>query len=166
MLADDLLAMLDRWVPGLAEAFVEDHVLREKDGIVYLAAADIEDLPEVLQDGIPGMPVAHHNEGPELLLAGAARVANMTDARTVKVNEKAAELFCYGKRVLGDSVQSAPRLGIGERCIISHAGDVLGLGVVVGKFKGNYPAVVPLHDIGEYLRDQDGVHGHRREEGS
>jgi ribosome biogenesis protein Nip4 len=80
-----------------------------------------------------------------------------TRRQTVRVSEQATRVFLYGKPILGDSVKSFdPRLNPGDVCIVSNPRwEAIGLGEVMGRFKGDRPAVRAVHDLGTYLRDQD-----------
>ena len=89
-------------------------------------------------------------------LQGAVRWAAQTDKQTVRVSEKATRLWLYGRNILGISVERYSHgLGRGDGCIVVNPrGEALGIGQVVGGFKGKGEAVEAVHDLGQYLRDQ------------
>lgn len=99
-------------------------------------------------------------------LQGAVLLAQHTRRGVVRVNEKAARLWLYGRDILGGSVTDHdPGLGPGDTCVlVGPRWEGLGLGTVMGSFKGAGVVVRPVHDLGAYLRDQGGtrrVHGRK-----
>ncbi|MEA3191555.1 MAG: ribosome subunit biosis protein [Thermoplasmata archaeon] len=134
----------------------------ERDGVTFVAlrSREMDALPAALLDGADagGLPIGTLEDGGfHLDLQGAVQVARFTKAQSVRVTEHAARLFLYGRNILGDSVEWHDRaLEKGDACIVANPrGEALGIGVVVGSFKGNREAVQPVHDLGTYLRDQD-----------
>jgi hypothetical protein len=133
-----------------------------RDGIAFatLAPRELLDLPAALLEGAEagGLPIGTLEDGSfHLDLQGAVLASRHTRAQTVRVAEHAAQLFLYGRNILGDSVLfHDPRLQRGDACIVANPrGEAVGIGVVVGSFKGRREAVKPVHDLGAYLRDQD-----------
>jgi NOL1/NOP2/fmu family ribosome biogenesis protein len=145
----------DKVFAGMEPAIVE------RDGalLVCLASPESFQLPPELLDGAvaAGLPIGVLEDGVfRLDLQGALLMANFTSNQCVKVNEHAARLFLYSRDVLGDSVLSAdPSVKPGDACIVTNVrGEGLGIGEVVGNFKGSKSAVRSVHDLGSYLRDQ------------
>ena len=134
----------------------------ERDGIPFavLAPRELLGLDVRLLEGSEagGLPIGTLEEGTfHLDLQGAVLAARHSRAQTVRVSEHAAQLFLYGRNVLGDSVLfHDPHLQRGDACIVTNPrAEAIGIGVVVGSFKGRREAVKPVHDLGAYLRDQD-----------
>lgn len=146
---------LARRVVGNLQLAIDD----VEDGrVVSLVPAAMWDLPE---DVVGGAQAALRigtleAEGFALDLQGAMLWARHSIAQVVRVTEKASRLWLYGRNILGISIERADRrLKPGEACIIVNPrGEALGIGEVVGNFKGRGEAVHPVHDLGQYLRDQ------------
>lgn len=158
-----LLGFLNAMEEGLADRVVGDGALGvvERDGIRFMVVTSqrVAGLPDtLLADALSvGLPLGVlEGDGFQLDLQGAMRVANCTKAQTLRVTEQSAQLFLYGRNVLGDSILwHEPSLRRGDACIVCNGrGEALGLGVVVGPFKGPRQAVRPVQDLGTYLRDQ------------
>ncbi len=159
-----VLGFFEAMEQGLAKRIMGDAALGvvERDGIRFAVALSpqVATLPPELLEGAEsaGLPLGIL-EDPDfhLDLQGAALVARQTKAQSLRVTEQAAHLFLYGRNVLGDSVLWHDAvLSKGDACIVCNArGEALGLGVVVGSFKGMREAVRPVQDMGTYLRDQD-----------
>lgn len=146
---------------GLSSAVIGDLRLAIEaapdQDMVVLCSQEVLDLPDDLREGQAGLPIGQLEEGAfRLGLQGAVEVAKHTELQAVRVKEKSARLFLYGRDVLGDSVLRHDRdLDVGDHCIVlDPRGSALGIGVVVGRFKGMHSAVRPVHDLGTYLRDQ------------
>ncbi len=131
--------------------------------VVCVASPELLKLPlELLLDAEhAGLPVGELEQDNQdtwftLDLQGATLLAAQTRAQTVRVKERSAHLFLYGRDILGDSVLWYDgRLKAGDACVVcSPRGEALGIGAVVGRFKGQRSAVRPLHDLGSYLRDE------------
>ncbi len=162
---EDTRAFFDELDRGLAGRVLGGHRLAvvERDGIpfVCLVTPDVLDqLPGALHAGAhaAGLPIGILQDGAfHLDLQGAVLAARHTKSGTVRVSEHAARLFLYGRGTLGDSILWADRdLREGDPCIVTDPrGDAMGIGVVVGSFKGHREAVRAVHDLGTYLRDQD-----------
>jgi NOL1/NOP2/fmu family ribosome biogenesis protein len=159
-----VLGFFEAMEKGLAKKVVGDATLGlvERDGIRFavLASPQLAALPPALLDGCEaaGLPIGVvEDDGFHLDLQGAALVAVHTKAQTIRVSEQSARLFLYGRNVLGDSILwHDAALQRGDACIVCNGrGESLGLGVVVGSFKGPRHAVKPVQDLGTYLRDQD-----------
>lgn len=134
-------------------------ILDHEDGrIVTLVHPHVWTLPEDLwSDADGGLRIGTLEEdGFALDLQGAVRWAAQTDKQTVRVSEKATRLWLYGRNILGISVERYSHgLGRGDGCIVVNPrGEALGIGQVVGGFKGKGEAVEAVHDLGQYLRDQ------------
>ncbi len=132
-----------------------------REGIAFacLASPDVLALPPelVAAAGAAGLPIGTlEDDGFHLDLQGAVLMARHTKAQTVRVTEHSARLFLYSRNVLGDSIEwRDPELELGDACIVtSPRGEAMGIGIVVGSFKGAREAVRPVHDLGTYLRDQ------------
>ena len=143
-------------------AGTQELAVAERDGVPFavLAPAELMALPAALLDGTEagGLPLGTLEDGEfHLDLQGAVLASRHTKAQTVRVSEHAARLFLYGRNVLGDSVLfHDPHLDRGDACIVANPrGEAVGIGVIVGSFKGHREAVKPVHDLGAYLRDQD-----------
>lgn len=148
--------------PGSSTLF-EDHdfwiVERDDEHVVCAASIDVVDLPiEVLQgaDHIGLRIGTLEDDGFRMDIQAAVLLAGASRSQTVRVSEHASRLFLYGKDVLGSSVVSWSRsIRTGDACIVVNPRwEALGIGEVVGPFKGKGPAVQSLHDLGTYLRDQ------------
>ncbi len=133
----------------------------DRDGVAFacLVSPDVLSLPQDLQEGAgaAGLPVGTLEDGEfRLDLQGAVLMARHTKGQTVRVTEHAARLFLYGRNILGDSVEwHDTSLETGAACIVTNPrGEAVGIGVVVGSFKGGRESVRPVHDLGTYLRDQ------------
>ncbi len=159
-----VLGFLEAMEKGLSMKVLSGGALGvvERDGIQFavLTSQALLSLPQDLLAGAEaaGLPLGVlEGDGFHLDLQGAALVAVHTKAQTCRVTEQAAKLFLYGRNVLGDSVVwHEPGLKRGDACIVCNGrGESLGLGVVVGPFKGMREAVKPVQDLGTYLRDQD-----------
>ncbi len=146
--------------PGAPQATGDPEEARRT---LCLATRELLQLPlELLLDAEhAGLPVGElEADGQDtwftLDLQGATRLAALTRAQTVRVRERAAHLFLYGRDILGESVLWYDgRLKPGDACVVcSPRGEALGIGAVVGRFKGQRSAVRPLHDLGSYLRDE------------
>jgi NOL1/NOP2/fmu family ribosome biogenesis protein len=134
----------------------------ERDGGLFavLVPQKVLDLPApLLQEAeAGGLAIGTLEDGQfHLDLQGALLASHHTRAQTVRVTEHAARLFLYGRKILSASVtHHDPRLQKGDACIVANPrNEALGIGRVVGSFKGTGEAVVPIHDLGTYLRDQD-----------
>ncbi len=155
---EDSLNAMDR---GLFKKFLSGKVLAAIDGatttIVLVDEAVLGLGPDFTDGGTGGLPVGTMDEdGFALDLQGAAILARETRKQTITVTEKSARLFIYGRDVLAESILNFdPRLNEGDHCVVLNPRhEALGIGMVVGRFKGRGRAVVPLHDLGSYLRDQ------------
>ncbi len=140
-MGDRRLACVDR----------EDHI------DLVLVDKAIFDLPAEILDGAEGgLKIGTLDEGFMFDLQGAVIFARETRAQTVTVHEKVAHLFLYGRDVLSQSVLAFDKtLHAGDHCIVTNPRhEALGIGLVVGRFKGSGRAVEPVHDLGSYLRDQ------------
>jgi ribosome biogenesis protein Nip4 len=161
-----VLGFFDAMEDGLARSMA--HGLKvavsERDGNTFavLVPQDVLGLPGELLDRAEagGLAIGTLEDGAfHLDLPGAVLAAPHTRAQTVRVTEHAARLFVYGRKILAESVTHHDhRLQKGDACIVANPrNEALGIGTVVGSFKGKGEAVVPLHDLGTYLRDQDDV---------
>ena len=161
----EVRAFFEALEKGLASRVLAGHALAVvvRDGIQFAALVTPEVLarvPDAVRDGADavGLPIGVMQSGAfHLDLQGAVLASRHTKAGTLRVTDHAARLFLYGRNVLGDSVLWAdPALRKGEPCIVADPrGDAMGIGVVVGSFKGPREAVLAVHDLGTYLRDQD-----------
>ncbi|MGB0653587.1 MAG: hypothetical protein ACPGQL_10350 [Thermoplasmatota archaeon] len=135
--------------------------------LVALASPATMALPEALRVDATGgtwggLVIGELEEDEDGLLyftldiQGAVAVGRLTDVQSVRVTERSARLVLYRRPVLGSSVEGFdPRLNRGDACIIRNPrSEAIAIGEVVGRFKGNRPAVNVLHDLGTYLRDQ------------
>ncbi len=134
----------------------------ERDGVPFalLVSQELLELPPELLEGAEtaGLPIGTIEDGTfHLDLQGAVLAAPHTRKQAVRVTEHAARLFLYSRNILGDSVMSFDAsLSPGDACIVTNPRhEAVGIGVVVGSFKGPREAVKPVHDLGSYLRDQD-----------
>jgi hypothetical protein len=159
--AVDFLEGLERGLSAKVLAGLRLGVV-ERDGITFLVlrSREMDALPPALLDGADagGLPIGTYEDGGfHLDLQGAVTVARFTRSQQVRVSEHASRLFLYGRRILGDSVLWHDNsLERGDACVVANPrGEGLGIGVVVGNFKGGKEAVEPVHDLGTYLRDQD-----------
>lgn len=161
---DAIVGFFDAMERGLAAKVVgpNDLAVVERDGnrFVCLVGSSLHGLPEAVSAGADaaGLPIGTLEDGAfHLDLQGAVLLARKTERQSVRVTEHAARLFLYGRNVLGDSVERHdPRLERGDACIVVNPrGEAMGLGVVVGPFRGGREAVKPVVDLGTYLRDQD-----------
>lgn len=162
--AQDVVGFFDAIERGLADEVLGDLELAvvERDGerVAVLVAPEVLGLDEALLTDADhgGLRIGTlEDDGFRLDLQGAIRMAPHTRRLAVRVNEKATRLWLYGRDVLGDSVLAFDkRLRTGDACIVCNTRwEAIGIGEVVGRFKGGQPAVRPLHDLGAYLRDQD-----------
>ncbi len=115
------------------------------------------DLPAEIREGAEGgLKIGTLDEGFAFDLQGAAIFARETRRQTVTVHEKVAHLFLYSRDVLSQSILAFDKtLKPGDHCIVLNPRhEALGIGIVVGRFKGSGRAVEPVHDLGSYLRDQ------------
>ncbi|MES2154972.1 MAG: hypothetical protein V4510_07540 [bacterium] len=160
---DAAIAFLESVDEGLAAKVmgVQRLAVCDRDGGAYacLVSPDVLELPAALRDtaGAAGLPIGTL-EGTDfhLDLQGAVLMARHTKSQTVRVTEHASRLFLYGRNILGESVEwHDASLEAGAACIVTNPrGEAVGIGVVVGSFKGPREAVRPVHDLGTYLRDQ------------
>ena len=159
-----VLGFLEAMEKGLSSKVVGTSTLGvvERDHIQFavLASPAAASLPAALLEGATavGLPIGVLEDGEfHLDVQGAILVALHPKAQTIRVTEQAARLFLYGRNILGDSVLWHDHgLSRGDACIVCNArGEALGLGSVVGSFKGPREAVHPVQDLGTYLRDQD-----------
>lgn len=160
---DAVVGFLEGVARRLAQRVIGDRaigVLDERDPPrVVLLSPGLDRLPTdlVADSHAGGLPIGTLEDGVfRLDLQGAVLLARHTEVQGVRVREKAARLFLYGRDILGDSVLRADRrLQNGDACVVLNPrGEALGIGEVVGGFKGLRPAVRPLHDLGVYLREQ------------
>lgn len=149
---------------GLAEKVIGIHRLAavERDGVTFcvMVTPAVAQLPNelIVDASASGLPIGTLERGEfHLDLQGAVLMARHTRKQTVRVTEHASRLFLYGRNILGDSVEyHDPELEQDDACIVTNPrGEAVGIGVVVGSFKGSREAVRPVHDLGTYLRDQD-----------
>lgn len=139
-----------------------EFLLKEEEHyqVVLAASPDLADLPaELIVDADhAGLRIGTlHKDGNFALdLQGAIDIPQFTRSQCIKVNDLAAKSFLYGKHVLGQSIHNFdPRLNPGATCIVVNARwETLGLGTVVGRFKGPNPAIEPIIDLGIYLREE------------
>lgn len=158
----EILGVFEAAEKGLSRRILGERSLAihdvEDGRIVSVVAKDVWDLPEELwMDSPGGLRIGTLEEdGFALDLQGAALWAEHSIAQVVRVAEKAARLWLYGRNILGGSIEKADRrLRPGDACIIVNPrGEALGIGEVVGALKGKGEAVHPVHDLGQYLRDQ------------
>jgi ribosome biogenesis protein Nip4 len=159
-----ILGFFEAMEDGLARRVtgLDDLAIVDRDGarFVTLVGSNVHGLPEeLLRDaGAAGLPIGTLEGGDfHLDLQGAVLLARHTQRQTVRVTEHAARLFLYGRNILGDSVERHdPSLAQGDACVVTNPrGEAVGIGIVVGNFKGGREAVKPVHDLGTYLRDQD-----------
>lgn len=159
-----VLGFFEAMEKGLAAkvAGLNDLAVVEREGNVFvcLVGSSLHGLPAALLEGADaaGLPIGTLEGGAfHLDLQGAVLLARKTERQTVRVTEHAARLFLYGRNVLGDSIdRHDPRLERDDACIVTNPrGEAMGIGVVVGPFKGGREAVKPVLDLGTYLRDQD-----------
>lgn len=127
--------------------------------VVTAATIDLAELPIELIRGADhiGLRIGTlEDDGFRMDLQAAVLLSTVSREQAVRVSEHAARLFIYGKDILGISVVSYARgLKPGDACIVVNPRwECLGLGRVVGNFKGKGPSVEPIHDLGTYLRDQ------------
>jgi ribosome biogenesis protein Nip4 len=128
---------------------------------VVLLTAEVLALPPEILTGLDtaGLPIgALAGDVFTLGLQGAVLAGRHARLQSVRVSEHAAQLFLYHRDVLGSSVlHGDAALHKGDSCIVTNPrGETVGIGVVVGNFKGPQSAVRPLDDLGSYLRDQAG----------
>ncbi len=159
----EVLSFFEAAEKGLAKKVLGDRALAVHDAeegrVVSLVPPGLwdhdEDLWALAAGG--GLPLGVLDEdGFGLDLQGAIVWARETRAQVVRCSEQATRMFLYGKNVLGDSVEGFDRkLKLGDACVVANVrGEGIGIGEVVGRFKGQSEAVAPLHDLGAYLRDQ------------
>lgn len=134
---------------------------------VVLFSPDLARLPRSLWDAADhaGLAIGSlEDAGLAFDLQGAVLLARHTRRSVVRVNEKATRLWLYGRDILAGSVTDHDgALGPGDTCIIvGPRWEGLGLGTVMGSFKGDGVVVRPVHDLGAYLRDQGGTDRRRR----
>ncbi len=161
-LAGRIIAQCDVVAYETPDRSVPDDSEGEEAGPEYtlaLVSPEAAELPPgILADAVAaGLPLgAVDAEGFGVDLQGAVLWADATKAGTVRVTERAARLFLYGRHILGRSVLWYDgQLRVGDTCVVCDPrGDALGLGTVVGRFKGDREAVRSAHDLGAYLRDQ------------
>lgn len=153
----------EEMAPGSSAELFEDHdfwiVDRDGTDVVCAASMDLAELPiEILQDSDHIGLRLGTIEGDDfhMDLQAAVLLSSVARAQYVRVSEHAARMFVYGKDILGSSVVSYARgLRNGDACIVVNPRwEALGIGEVVGAFKGKFPAVEPIADLGTYLRDQ------------
>lgn len=161
---EDILGFFDAIERRLSAAVLDDLELAvvDRDGarVAVLVAPGLSGLDAALLGDADhaGLRIGTLEEdGFRLDLQGAIRMSGYTRKLTVRVNEKATRLWLYGRDILGDSVLAFDkRLRDGDACIVCNTRwEAIGIGEVVGRFKGPEAAVRPLHDLGAYLRDQD-----------
>jgi len=159
-------AALDGLERGLADILLEHAGLGcvEREGTRWatLVSPDVMDLAAGLLAGAEagGLPLGTlDDEGFHIDLQGAVEAARAgaVHRQAVRVNEKASRLFVYHRDVLGGSIlEYDPRLQPGDFCLVLNPRrEAIGIGEVVGRFKGTGRAVRPVHDLGAYLREQD-----------
>lgn len=142
---------------GLYQRFLSGKRLCMVGKNVVLADPGLLDLPaELLEGASGGLLVGALDDGFALHLQGSVIFARETRNQTVTVIEKSARLFLYGRNILAGSILAFdPRLNPGDHCVVTNPRhEALGIGLVVGRFKGSGEAVHPVHDLGSYLRDQ------------
>lgn len=161
--AKAVAAFFDGWQNGLASEVlaVDELAVVDRDGAqaVVLMSPDLLDLPEdLLASGDhAGLRIGSLEDGHFALdLQGAMLAAAHTRRLVVRVSQKAAQMFAYGKDILGPSVSSFdPRLNAGDACVVCDPRwEAVGIGEVMGSFKGKGAVVAAVHDVGAYLRDQ------------
>jgi ribosome biogenesis protein Nip4 len=162
--ATEVLAFYEGMETGLSARIGGNHdlIITERDGIPFasMATHQLMMLPQELLHGAvaAGLPLGVLDDGRfHLDLQGAYLASRHSKAQTLRVTEHAARLFLYGRNVLAESILWAdPSLDKGDACIVCNPrGEAMGIGTVVGSFKGKGEAVHPVHDLGTYLRDQD-----------
>lgn len=157
----DVEGSLDAIQGGLAARMRGDRdwAVFERDGrrIVALASPALLRMPPDLLEGAEGgLPLAALEDGLGLDLQGAVVFARETKRQTVRANEKGTRMFLYGRDLLGTSIlEYDGRLRRGDHCVVvDPRGEGIGIGQVVGSFKGPGSAVRAVHDLGSYLRSQ------------
>lgn len=154
---------LDAIHEGLADAILAGDLLLivDRDGVqaVTAMAPAMLGLDEALwQDADhAGLRLGTLEDGAfQLDLQGAVLAASQTKRQTVRVIERAARLWVYGRDIIGESVLwGDPTLKRGAICILCNPrGEGLGLGKVVARLKGPRTVVENILDLGTYLRDQ------------
>ena len=159
-----VLGFFEAMEKGLASRMMglNDLAVVERDGhrFIALVGSSLHGLsPGLLANSdAAGLPIGTLEGGSfHLDLQGAVLLARKTERQTVRVTEHAARLFLYGRNILGDSVERHdPRLERDDACIVTNPrGEAMGIGLVVGPFKGGRECVTPIVDLGTYLRDQE-----------
>lgn len=148
---------LDAWGSGVADAVVGDRELWiDDDNIVRLVAR--ADLPaEIRAACVGGLPIGALDDGFVLGLQGAVFVTPHATRGRIRAADKGAAAWLYGRPLMAPQVMSYD-YGIrpGDACIVTNARhEALGIGTVVGTFKGTREVVEPVHELGAYLRDED-----------
>jgi ribosome biogenesis protein Nip4 len=88
-------------------------------------------------------------------LEGAYEIGRRSRTARVTLKPKGAQLFLYGRDVLGESIATADRAaGPGSTVIVANAaGEALGLAKVLGPLPGRGRVLEPIVDRGWYLRE-------------
>lgn len=156
---------LDRYGTGFLDAWLrdEDAELWTDDArpprLFLLRAAlarYLAGLGEPAQPTSAGLTVGTMTaRGLRLHLEGMHAVATRSRAPRVTLRDKAAQLFLYGRDVLGEGVHRIEgSLSVGDEAfVLNRAGDVLGLGRVVAAPPARGRFLEPVLDRGWYLRE-------------
>lgn len=117
-----------------------------------------------------GIPVAHlGRKGARLTLEGGRLISPFATRRVIQVNEKASQLFLYGRHIFrGSIVKVQGRPGPEDEVLVTDAADglYLGLGVAEealrpaargGRGDATEIAVHNRADLGLYLRAQQAI---------
>lgn len=160
-----LEAALDRFRKGLLAALeretAADVWAQEENGraqLFLVARALSAELAGLAPDRAPasaGLPLGHL-DGDRLVLGleGAYEVGRRGGSIPVKLKDKAAGLFLYGRDVLGQGLLKFDRrLRKGQVVPVGNArGEVLGVAQVLQSPPGKGPVLRPVADLGWYLR--------------
>lgn len=148
---------LDTWGAGVADAVVGRSELWVDDDLVVRLVASGTVPADVREGALGGLPIGALEDRFVLGLQGAVLVTPHATRGRIRAADKGAAAWLYGRPLMAPQVMSYDYgLKPGDACIVTNARhEALGIGTVVGTFKGTREVVEPVHELGAYLRDED-----------
>lgn len=163
-LVDEFRGALDVYGDGLAEGWMleadaELWISDERPTRLFLVrralANRLRTVPETARPSTAGLLIGEvQRNAVGLTLEGAYEVGRRTTSGRVVVSEKSAQLFLYGRDILGEGiVRVQPPAPVGDDVfIVTRRGDVLGMARVLAVLPGRGRVLEPVADRGWYLR--------------
>lgn len=149
-------AFLDEWLADARAELWRDQSQAPRLYLVRRTLANrLRDAPSDPAPVAVGLLVGElERDRVRLHLEGAHEVGRRSRAASAIVEDKAAQLFLYGRDVFAESVVSKPRKFLDDDRVLvcNRRGDVLGLARALRPWPRRGRALTPVRDRGWYLR--------------